>query len=379
LSERRFDWSCWNGLEEVRVLVLASGDLWAGAEVMIYQLVLGLKEFENVEILVVLLNHGRLAEEIKSAGIEVRIVDEASLSILGLTRGILKIVKEFSPHIIHSHRYKENLLAWLVTRVVRKVRLVATQHGMPETAGKKHMCKDSLKNLLSFYLLSFGFQRTVAVSKEMRSLLGIYGFSEKKLEVIHNGILLSSKVVKRKSKSLRIGSAGRLFPVKGYDFFVEVAAKVVTMNEEVQFLLAGDGPEHQMLENAINRYGLQDRFTLLGFVDDMKGFYQSLDMYVNTSLHEGIPMTVLEAMGHGLPVVVPYVGGFSEIVVDGECGYLIAERDIDLFAQKILDLVDLKQREKMGKSARKRVEQLFSRKAMAEKYYQLYTKLLIGE
>lgn len=363
----------------MKLLVLASGDLWAGAEVMIYQLVLGLKEFENVEILVVLLNHGRLAEELKCVGIDVRIVDEVSLSILGLTRGILKIVKEFSPHVIHSHRYKENLIAWFVARIVRNVRLVATQHGMPETAGKKHMCKNFLKKTLPFYLLSLGFQRTIAVSQEMRSLLGVYGFSEKKLEVIHNGILLSSKIVKHKSKSLRIGSAGRLFPVKGYDFFIEVAAKVMTMNEEVQFLLAGDGPEHQRLENAINRYGLLDRFTLLGFVDDMKGFYQSLDMYVNTSLHEGIPMTVLEAMGHGLPVVVPYVGGFSEIVVDGECGYLIAERDIDLFAQKILDLFDLEQREKMGKSARKRVEQLFSRKAMAEKYYQLYTRLLIGE
>lgn len=361
-------------------MVLASGDLWAGAEVMIYQLVCGFKEFEDVVILVVLLNNGRLAEEFKGADIEVRIVDEVQLSILGLARGIHKIVKEFSPHIIHSHRYKENLLAWLITRVMRKVRLVATQHGMPETSGEKQRCKDRLRSAFFFSLLSFGFQKTVAVSQEMRSLLlGNYGFSERKLEVIHNGILLPPEVVKQKSGGLRVGSAGRLFPVKGYDFFVEVAAKVMSMNEQVQFVIAGDGPEQKRLERAIGKHGLQDQFTLLGHVDDMAGFYRSLDVYVNTSVHEGIPMSVLEAMGHGLPVVVPHVGGFPEIVVDGECGYLVAERSADLFARRILGLVDLEQRKKMANSARKRVEQLFSQKAMTEKYYQLYGKLLSGE
>jgi len=175
----------------MRVMILASGDLWAGAEAMVCQLACGLKKYENVEILVVLLNNSRLAEELKDVGVKVRIVDEAQLSISGLASGIHKIVKEFSPYIIHSHRYKENLLAWLLTRAMRKVRLVATQHGMPETAGEKQRYKDRLKSAIFFYLLSFGFQKTVVVSQEMRSLLlGKYGFSERKLEVIHNGIML---------------------------------------------------------------------------------------------------------------------------------------------------------------------------------------------
>jgi len=140
--------------------------------------------------------------------------------------------------------------------------------------------------------------------------------------------------VRPKSGSLRVGSAGRLFPVKGYDFFIEVAAKVMSVSEQVQFVIAGDGPERQRLERAIGKRGLRNRFTLLGHVDDMAGFYKGLDVYVSTSVHEGIPMSVLEAMGHGLPVVVPYVGGFPEIVEDGECGYLVAERSADLFARK---------------------------------------------
>ena len=364
----------------MRVMLLASGDLWAGAEVMAYQLSCGLKEFDKVELLVVLLNKGRLAEELNGAGIEVCILDEAQLSILGLIRGAHKIVKEFSPHIIHSHRYKENLLVWLVTRVLPNIQLIATQHGMLETAGEKPEFKGRLRSALFFYLLSFGFQKTIAVSHEMQNLLnGKYGFSDKKLETIHNGILLPPDVVEQKSGILHIGSAGRLFPVKGYIFFIDIAAKVVEKNDQVQFVIAGQGPEQKRLKRAIDKQGLQDRFTLLGHVDGMEGFYRSLDVYVNTSVHEGIPMSVLEAMGHGLPVIVPDVGGFSEIIVDGECGYLVAERSADLFAQKILDLVDLEPRIKMAAAARKRVEQLFSQNAMAEKYYQLYDKLMNEE
>lgn len=364
----------------MRVMILASGDLWAGAEVMVYQLACGLKEFENVDILVSLLNNGRLAKELEGAGIEVRILNEVQLSILGLASGLYELVKEFSPHIIHSHRYKENLLAWFVTRGMWKVRLVATQHGMPEIADEKKNCKRWIRATLFFYLLSLRFQKTIIVSQEMQNLLlGNYGFSEKRLEVIHNGILLPLEVVEPKSGILHVGSVGRLFPVKGYDFFVRIAAKVLSTNDQVQFVIAGDGPEHKRLERDIVKYGLQDHFTLFGHVDNMANFYKRLDVYVNTSVHEGIPMSVLEAMGHGLPVVVPHVGGFPEIVVDGECGYLVAERSADLFAQKILDLVDLELRKKMAASARNRVKQLFSRETMAEKYYQLYDKLMNEE
>ncbi len=360
----------------MRVLILASGDLWAGAEVMVYQLVCGLKEFDSMEIQVVLFNDGRLAEKLKNNRVDVRILNEAQQSIPILVKKLYTLVKEFSPHIIHSHRYKENLLAWLVTRAMRRIRLVATQHGMPETAGEKQTYKGSLRSGLFFYLLSLGFQKTIVVSQEMRSLLlGKYGFSKKKLEVIHNGILLPPEFEKTVSGSYLVGSAGRLFPVKGYDFFIEVAVKVIRMNEHVQFVIAGDGPEQKRLERMIGDFGLRNQFTLIGHVDDMSGFYGDLDVYVNTSVHEGIPMSVLEAMGHYLPVIVPNVGGFPEIVEDGENGYLVVERDADLFAQKILGLVDSDRRKKMANSARKRVEKNFSRNTMAEKYYQLYGKL----
>lgn len=367
-----------NDDEGMRVLLIASGDLWAGAEVMVYQLACGLASVAGVELCVVLLNDERLAKELRNIGIEVHIVDESKLSFLDIIRAVSRLVAVFSPDVLHSHRYKENLLAWLVTRSMRKVRLVSTQHGMPEMARKNPGASARLRVWLSFRLLSCFFGRTVAVSEEMRlSLLGSYGFNGKSVTVIHNGINLPANIAQRTNKRMTIGSAGRLFPVKDFALMVDIAKFVVAQNDSVDFVLAGDGPERHMLEKKVTKNGLQDRFRFLGHQDDMDMFYKSLDVYINTSVHEGIPMSVLEAMSHGLPVVVPKVGGFPEIVEDGISGYLIDDRNLSLFSGRCVELLsDLEKQEQMAKAARQRVIDHFSREAMSTKYYQLYQKLL---
>ena len=127
----------------------------------------------------------------------------------------------------------------------------------------------------------------------------------------------------------------------------------------------------------MKKAGLCDRFKFLGHQDDMAKFYNSLDVYINTSVHEGIPMSVLEAMSYGLPVVVPKVGGFPEIVEDGISGYLIDARDPAVFCDQCIGLVACpEKRGGMAKAARQRVVDCFSKEAMAEQYCQLYRQLL---
>ncbi|HFD32724.1 MAG TPA: glycosyltransferase [Gammaproteobacteria bacterium] len=366
-----------NSANEIRVILLASGDLWAGAEVMVYQLVSSLKRLDHVKILVILLNNDRLANELKAIGVKVHIIDETQLSALGLARGIHKITKEFSPHIIHSHRYKENFLAWLVTKTMRNIQLVATQHGMPEVAKNKQKLPARLRTRIFFRLLSCCFDRTVLVSREMQqSLVDSYGFTEKNTTVIHNGIPLSPNVIQHTNDRIIIGSAGRLFPVKDFSLMVDIANVIVSQNDIVDFVLAGDGPERPMLEEKVRKYDLQGRFIFLGHQDDMDSFYRSLDVYISTSVHEGIPMSVLEAMSHGLPVVVPKVGGFPEIIEDGISGYLIDNRTPDMFADSIFKLLQPQHRRSMASAARSRIENSFSREAMAQQYYHLYRELM---
>lgn len=363
----------------MRVMLLASGDLWAGAEVMVYQLAGGLAGIADVELCVVLLNRARLADELENLGIEVYVVDESTHSFVALIRDFSKIVASFAPNVIHSHRYKENLLAWIVSCGRRAPKLIATQHGMPERVGARRHIKGRLRNSLFFRLLSCRFNRTVLVSEEMRqALVGSYGFTEKNVMVIHNGISVPDDEIHRSGQRLTIGSAGRLFPVKDFSLLVDIARLVTSQSETVDFVLAGDGPQRLILEEKVRRYGLEDRFKFSGHVDDMDVFYRSLDVYINTSVHEGIPMSVLEAMSHGLPVVVPKVGGFPEIVEEGVSGYLVAGRNPKAFAEAILGLLQTDHRRSIAEAARQRVVDCFSREAMARKYYEMYREVVDG-
>lgn len=365
----------------MRILVLASGDLWAGAEVMVYQLCAGLLNCDELIVHAVVLNKGRLAEELKKVGCRVSVVDESSMSFVRLIRELWKIKKNFSPDIIHSHRYKENLLAWLITRGFGRICLVATQHGMPELPCGQGNFKLYFRTSASFRLLSIFFDRTVVVSEEMRHALnGVYGFKRQRVFVIHNGIHIAEhhRTNNNEKETVTIGSAGRFFPVKNFLLFVDIAKVLINEECNVNFVLAGDGPERKLLQKRVLDYGIEDRFTFAGHQEDMDSFYTSINIYLNTSVHEGIPMSILEAMSYSLPVVAPEVGGIPEIIQNGETGFLVSENDAKVFADKIKQLLDDDFRAQMGEAARKCVTVKFSRRVMVEKYIQEYRQALVS-
>ena len=358
---------------KLRILQLISGDLWAGAEVMAFNLLRSLKDFPDLDIQVLLLNHGRLADELKASGLNVHIIDERRYSFWQIFRKTQAIIGKHQPDIIHSHRYKENLLAFLVSRSSsRKIKLITTQHGLPESAGKQPSIASRCKSIINFYLLSRYFDKSIAVSNDIRNtLINLFKFADGRIEVIHNGIRLppAPSLFKDKYRPLVVGSSGRLFPVKDYPLMIEIAKTMVKSDEkDIRFELAGDGPERSVLEGLIEQYGLNNRFLLKGHQDDMDAFYKGLGIYINTSVHEGIPMTILEAMSHGLPVIAPAVGGIKEIYDDGSEGFLIEGRNPQDFAEKCLQLFsEYELMERMSRFARKRVEQFFSSEKMAEK------------
>jgi glycosyltransferase involved in cell wall biosynthesis len=170
-----------------------------------------------------------------------------------------------------------------------------------------------------------------------------------------------------------VGSMGRMFPVKDYPLMVEIAREVCRETDKIRFELAGDGPEWAKIKDLVERYGLEKQFILRGFVEDLSGFYQGLDLFLNTSLHEGIPLSVLEAMSFGIPILAPNVGGLKEMINDGVEGYLVNGRDPEVYAIKCLHIYRNKiLRQSMASSAREKVENEFSNDRMAREYYQVY-------
>ena len=282
-----------SGDTPLRILILASGDLWAGAEAVVYQLARGLQEYTPTQVSAVYLNEGRLADLSRLAGVSTNTLDERLHGFASLVRQFAGLARKINPHIIHSHRYKENILAAMVSPFAGYPRLVTTVHGMSEVQGSPRARTFSFVNNL---LMKNVFTKVVAVSNDLQERLTLRnGVPKQKLTRIYNGMDLAdhNAVSPGRQGVYTVGSAGRLVPVKDYDLMVDIAHAVCGNRRDVRFVLAGDGPELEHIRERVHAYGLDDRFELLGHVSDTGAFYSRLDLYINTSRHEGIPMTIL--------------------------------------------------------------------------------------
>jgi glycosyltransferase involved in cell wall biosynthesis len=137
-----------------------------------------------------------------------------------------------------------------------------------------------------------------------------------------------------------VGSLGRLDEQKGYEYFVDASRQVVDARPDVWFAVAGEGPSRGLLERRIAALGLAERFRLCGFSPDAGSFIAALDVFASSSLWEGLPLAVVEAMLLGKPVVATDVGGNRELIVPGRTGRLVPARDARALAAAILEAVD---------------------------------------
>jgi L-malate glycosyltransferase len=362
----------------LRICHLASGDLWGGAEVMLFELLRELHGCSGLQVRAILLNRGRLARELVASRMAVSIIDEGAHSLPSLVREIRRELAGNPADIVHAHRYKENLLAWLCGG--RALRL-ATQHGLPESqigTGPR------LKQWLNFQLLGRVFSQVVAVSGELgHRLRHDWQIPAARLSVIPNGVRMPEPQSRHErarapGRPLVVGSAGRLVAVKDYSLLVETAALLRRSGEPVHFLLAGDGPLCTELQGLIVQHGLEKDFRLLGEVAEMEPFYRELDIYISTSRHEGLPMSILEAMSYALPVVAPAVGGIGEVVRHQREGLLVDGRDPATFAHACRRMLnDPTLRRRAGEAGRQRVLAAYSTRRMAESYRQLYGQLIL--
>jgi glycosyltransferase involved in cell wall biosynthesis len=366
-------------VKKISVLHIISGDLWAGAETMAYHLLSGLKQSGEIDIQLIILKKGKLERLCRKIGIKCYLIDESKLSPLAIAERGIKVARKIGPSIIHSHRYKENILATFIACFYKKVKLVATQHGRVEVDYSKLQSKliDKLNNLC----LNYFYSRVIAVSCDTKDyLLNKYGIKQNKLMVINNGIQCFNEPKQTHSRNKRlvltIGSAGRLFPVKRFDSLIKIAGIVRKEMKDVQFIIAGHGPERGKLDELISFYGLEDTVRLLGHVDDMNSFYDKIDLYINTSLHEGLPMSILEAMYNRLPVIAFGLGGLKEIVKNNSDGFIIPKDDNMLFAYKILELLrNTKKLTDFGTNAHLKIINQYSAKRMVEEYFDLYKRV----
>jgi glycosyltransferase involved in cell wall biosynthesis len=294
---------------------------------------------------------------------------------------LLEICRRERVSIWHGHEYKSNLLG-LLLRPFWPMHLVTTAHGRVE-----HSRRLSLYYAVDRWCLP-RYDRVICVSEDLYRESLDNGVREDRCFLIENGIDLgqysrSTDRVEAKRRlgipagRLVIGGVGRLSPEKGFDGLIDAVDRLLTSGYDIELLIAGEGGESDRLRSLIATRGRSDRIRLLGYQADTIALYEALDVFALSSLREGLPNVVLEAMAMEVPVVATRVAGVPRLIDHEENGLLVDVGDTDQLGSSIARLLaDGALRDRLGEAGRRTVESRFSFERRMERIGEIYDELL---
>lgn len=289
-------------------------------------------------------------------------------NVFSASRKYKKIIRDFSPDVIHSHMIHANIFARLNHLSFKYIRLICTAHNSNE-GGRVRMLAYKLTNFLS--------NLNTNVSQEAsESLISKGAFNKNNLITVYNGIDLNKFNFFNKDKSsneLSFLSVGRFNKQKDYpNLFQAISILKNTIDKEVKFYIAGDGELRPQLEQLIVDLGISDCVVLLGKRSDIPNLLNKADYFVLSSRHEGLPTVVIEAMACGTFVIATDCGGSAEIM--GDTGILVPPQNSEALAQALNQAVNKTALEiqENNLKARQRVEELFSLEKSVENWLKIY-------
>ena len=299
---------------------------------------------------------GSLRDLAESAGVEVTVIPQirsaASLGprdVLALFK-LYRLMRRERPQIVHTHESKAGFLGRLAARIAGVPIVLHTYHG--------HVLRGYYGPLKSWalrrmeQLLALLTDRLIAVSEQVKRDLVQYRVARsEKISVVPLGFdlepFLSSEAHRgsfRREMNLNgstrlVGIVGRLFPIKNHRLFLDAAALVTAEEPASRFVVVGDGVLRQELDQYARDLSIRDVVIFTGWRRDLPRIYADLDVLVVSSDNEGTPVSAIESMASGCPVVATRVGGIPDVISDGDTGYLVPAGDADALASRILSLL----------------------------------------
>ena len=284
---------------------------------------------------------------------------------------LAKYIKERAFDVVHSHNPFSLHFVSPASRLAR----VPTVNTMHATAMIPRMAKWEKAVYFGSALLT---NRTVSVHKESEATLrGYFPLPSRKLAVVENGIALGRyfAVPRRPPRQLiTFGAVGRMTSVKNHRLLIDAFAAVRARHDHIRLRILGGGPrEEELRQRAVER-GVAKDVELCPFRTDPSGFLSEIDVFCLSSDSEGLPMTLLEALAAGLPVVSTKVGGVPDVVGKTESGWLSSPGDVHGYAAAMEQAVADADRALRGERARKHMEH-YSVDRMASDYQRIYDSL----
>jgi glycosyltransferase involved in cell wall biosynthesis len=363
----------------LRVVHVAGSAEWGGGERYLELLARHLDR-ERFSLAVVMPAEGPLRARLASAAVEAHVVDLGALVSVRAVVRLAAVLRRLAPDVVQSHGARSNVYTRLAARLAGVPAVVSTIHNAladyPVSLARLALYRAVERFTRPLATCAVCVAAALAPEDPARSV------------VIHNGIdvddfdpdagRLWAPALGRDlglGTGPVVGFVGRLTPQKDPVAFVRTLATLRASRPDVQGLVVGDGPLRSTVEDVARALGVTCRF--VGERDDVTALFALVDVFLLTSVSEGFPFVVLEAMAMERPVVATAVNGVPEIVEDGVTGVLVARGDVDGMARALLGMLASPGAARaMGRAGRRRVAERFTARRMADETQALYLRLL---
>lgn len=374
----------------IRLAFIITGLSTGGAEMMLLKLLQNIDRERFFPVVISLTDKGSIGGKIQELGISVHALEMSrSAPNPFIIIELSKLLKSYSPDIVHTWMYHADLIGGLSARLAGFKNVIwCIRHSNLSKEENKFTTRLVAKTCAK--LSSFIPARIVSCSHKAVDVHSRLGYRSSIMTVIPNGFELerfnASKVCRERVRSQLniasfsqvVGFVARFDPQKNHFGFIECAAKVIAELPNVVFVLVGMGVDHEngLLVSKLKEHGLCESFRLLGHQDDIPSLMTAFDVLASPSNGEGFPNVLGEAMASQVPCVVTDVGDSSEIV--GRTGKVVAVGDMEALSRGVISILSmpLEGRTTLAIQARQRVSENYEIKHVTSLYESCYRDVL---
>ncbi len=313
---------------------------------------------------------------------------------------IKNVIKKFKADIVHTHTDKGNFHGRLAAFLSPKVCIVTTFHSLENMAfSKTPELKKRLSELFDvkcarhqnyIYMFVYPFfniilnqlnSKVITVSNTIRKIYS-YNPDNTLYETVYapyDHTIFKSHYRGFNGKYIILGTVARLERQKGHFYLLQALSKLIKTRKDILLKIIGDGSLKKDIELFIKKNCLEPFVLLCGKLPHDTSLYDDIDIYIQPSIIEGCSITLLEAMGSGIPIIASDIDGPRELIIPDKTGILVPPKNPEALKDAILELIGNKELAfKLGRAGRERAINKFSSKIFAEKMFQIYQKLVIG-
>ena len=356
----------------MKVLQIVPSFFVGGAEIMCENLIYSLRD-KGVQVIAVSLYdlHTPITQRLEKNGIDVRYLQKKRGLDLAIFKKLFFLFKAEKPDVVHAHLNASKYVMPTAKRCKIKSRIY-TVHSIAE--------KDEVWFSRKINKLLFKFFGVIPVALSpivKESVLKEYKLGNESVPIVYNGIDLSKCLPKQNysiKNQLKILHIGRFVEVKNHKGLIRAFSIFHEKHENSVLQLIGDGELREEIQRLVIEMNLQDSVQFLGLQDNVYNYLNEVDIFVLPSVYEGIPMTLIEAMGTGLPIVATNVGGIPNMLQNGKNAFLV-ENDVEKIVQGLTFFAESEENRRIFGENAKIDSKRFSSEVMAEEYLKIYKKM----